>query len=99
LSLEELVANDEARRFTDAMPSADVWVSLIAARHRNPQSRWESNDMFDIDAMCVAVPYCDVVVTDKATCHAVHAAGLPGRLGTIVIPRLDELGGALSALL
>ena len=30
---------DAARRFTDSMPSADVWITLLTARHRNPQTR------------------------------------------------------------
>ena len=32
---------DRARQLTDSMPSADAWISLLTAAHRNPQSRWE----------------------------------------------------------
>jgi hypothetical protein len=42
--LEDLVGDsDSARRFVDAMPSADVCVSLKTAAHRNPQTRWTAN--------------------------------------------------------
>ena len=36
------------RRFVDSMPSSDVCVSLTAAAHRNPQTRWDRNRIFDI---------------------------------------------------
>jgi len=37
---------------------------LKRAAHRNRQTKWKSNDLIDIDAMSLAVPYCDVVVTE-----------------------------------
>lgn len=79
------------RRFTDSMPSSDVHISLVTAAHRNPQTRWTSNDIFDIDALAVAVPYCDVVVTEKHARHVLSAAGLPARAGTEVFATPDEL--------
>ena len=44
------------------MPSSDVAVTLLTARHRNPEARWTANDIFDIDSMSVAVPDGDIVV-------------------------------------
>lgn len=100
LGLAELVDDiDTARRFTDSMPSGDAWVSLLTAAHRNPQSRWQPNDIFDFDALSVAIPYCDVVVTDRHACRLANAARLPARLGTTVIATLDELVPILNDLL
>ena len=100
LELAELVGDiDAARRFTDSMPSGDAWISLLAAAHRNPQSRWQPNDIFDFDALSVAIPYCDVVVTDRHACRLANAARLPSRLGTKVIATLDELVPVLDGLL
>jgi hypothetical protein len=90
---------DTARRLTDSMPSADAWISLLAAAHRNPQSQWRPNDIFDFDALSVAIPYCDVVVTDRHACRLANAARLPDRLGTKVIATLDELVPVLDDLL
>jgi hypothetical protein len=91
--LEEIAGGDveDARRFTDAMPSADVHISLLTAAHSNPQTQWTPNDMFDVDALSVAVPYCDVVVTERHATHVLQAAGLPPRLGTRVLATLDDL--------
>ena len=33
--------------------------------HRNPDRRWKTNDIADIDAMSIAYPYCDAILTDK----------------------------------
>jgi hypothetical protein len=51
--------------------------------------------MFDIDAMCVAIPYCDVVVTDRHACRLANVTGLPERVGAMVIATLDELVATL----
>jgi len=82
---------DSARRLVDSMPSGDVHVSLQTAAHRNPQTRWTPNDYFDIDALSLAVPYCNIVVTERHRCHALQAEGCPQRLDTVVIASPDEL--------
>ncbi len=99
LGLAELLEDvDTARRFTDRMPSGDAWISLLSAAHRNPQTRWRPNDIFDFDALSVAIPYCDIVVTDRHACRLANAARLPDRLGAKVIPTLEELAPALDEL-
>ena len=100
LNLAELIGDiDTARRFVDSMPSGDAWISLLTAAHRNPQGRWEPNDIFDFDALSVAIPYCDVVVTDRHACGLANAARLPDRLDTTVIATLDQLVPVLRDLL
>jgi hypothetical protein len=85
-----------ARRLVDAMPSADVWVSLVTARHRNPHTTWIRNHIFDADAMSVAVPYCNLVVADRETRHLLNAAGVPDRLGTQMPANVVELADFLA---
>jgi hypothetical protein len=82
---------DAARRFVDSMPSGDVWVSLVTAAHRNPMTVWKPNDIFDIDALSLAVAYCDVVATEKHFTHVLDASGAPSRLNTPVVKTLSEL--------
>jgi hypothetical protein len=82
---------DASRRIVDCMPSADVCVTLLTSGHRNPQTAWTPNDIFDIDALSVAVAYCDVVVTERHASRTLQVAGAPKRLGTIVVTALDEL--------
>lgn len=73
------------------MPSFDAAVSLKTEYHRDPNHRWTTNDVADIDALGSTLPYCDIVVTEKAVKANVQRARLPDRLDTAVIARLSDL--------
>lgn len=60
----------KARNFSDGMPSTRVAVSLKEHYQRNRQHNWTSNDIHDIDALAVAMPYCDAVFADAAAWNA-----------------------------
>lgn len=85
-----------ARVFTDSMPAADVWITLRTAMHRSRDSAWKPNDIFDIDALCVAAPYCDVVVTERHSAHVLKQAGVPRRYETAILTDLDQLAEHLA---
>jgi hypothetical protein len=90
--LEDVIRDpDSVRKFVDGMPSVDVCISLKIAAHRNPQTQWTPNTIFDIDALSVAVPYCDLVATDRAACHALRASGVADRLATEVVARPSDV--------
>ena len=79
------------RRAFDSMPSFDASVTLKSSLHKNARHRWTQNDVHDIHALAVALPYCDIVVTDRAMAsHAVQTK-LADRLNTIVLSRLPDL--------
>ena len=80
----------------DVMPSFDVAVSIKTEYHRDPHHRWTTNDIHDIDALASTLPYCDIVVTDKAAAAAANRCGLAERLNTVVLARLDDLPEHLS---
>lgn len=82
---------DETRGAFYSMPSFDVAVTLKAAYHRDPMHRWTQNDIHDIDALGSTLPYCDIVLTDKAVASHVKRTGLAERLQTVVISRLNDL--------
>ena len=81
----------QTRRTFDSMPSFDVAVTLKTSYHRDPNHRWTTNDVHDIDAMGSTLPYCDIVVTDKAMASHIHRTGLSERLQTVALARLSEL--------
>lgn len=92
LELEDVCGDPEsARRFIDSMPTADVCVSLKVAAHRNPETSWSHNRIYDIDALSVATPYCDFVATDREAAHVLRSECTLERLGTTVVATLDEL--------
>ena len=97
LTLADAITSEEsARALVGSMPSTEVSIELKTAWHRNGERQWTANDIYDIDAMALAVPYCDVVVTEKACRHILAAAGLPERMDTAVLHRLTDLPRVLS---
>lgn len=85
------LAYEAARAAFDAMPSYDVAVTMKVEYHRDPSHVWRVNDIHDIDALGSTLPYCDIVVTDKAAASHARRTGLAERLGTTVLSRLDDL--------
>lgn len=91
-SLESIFPETEdARRAFDSMPSFDVSVTLKTSYHHNRYHPWKQNDIHDINAMASTVPYCDIVVTDKAVSSHLIRTGLDKRFNTIVLANLSEL--------
>ncbi len=89
--VEVLDSPEKTRSVMDAMPSFDVAVSIKTSYHRNPEHHWTTNDISDIDAMGSAIPYCDVVVTDKAVASHLRQSGVADRLDCVVLSKLEEL--------
>ena len=98
-SLDDLFgSNREAMRaFADGMPSNSVVISIKTAYHRNGQHRWSVNDIHDIDALAVAVPYCDAVLTDKAARNAIVSTKVDRQAGTFMPRSATDLADWLAA--
>jgi hypothetical protein len=84
--------------FLDAIPALAVRTSLVMQTNKNGTRAWTRNDIYDIDALEAAVPYCDVVVTEKYACQVMNGSGLAGRFFTKVVRRLDDLVPVLQSL-
>jgi len=97
LEIEDVWSGVEAsRRVVDAMPSSDVAVSLLTEYHRDSTLKWKRNHIFDIDALSVAVPYCDAVVADGDAIDKLRRSRVAERLGTPIFPSLADLVAHLS---
>ncbi|MCA0146666.1 hypothetical protein [Blastococcus sp. LR1] len=93
MSLDDLFGTDREaiRAFADGMPSNSVVISIKTAYHRNDQHNWTANDIHDIDALAVAVPYCDAVLTDKAARNAVVSTKVDRQAATFMPRTAGEL--------
>lgn len=80
------------------VPSAAVNIALREQNFKNSYKAWTGNDIRDFDAMSEAVPYCDIVLTDKHVREQLRKSGVPARLGMLVISRLSELNDVLRRL-
>lgn len=65
-----------ARAFIAELPTRDAALRLRLRRRRDPNARWESNDMVDIAYRACAVVHCEIVVTEKQWAHELGASGL-----------------------
>lgn len=75
----------------DHIPSRWVEMMLRRQRQANPQKAWHGNDLNDVTALSIAVPYCDVVVTERSWSSMLNAAKVPDRFGTLVTPNFQDL--------
>jgi hypothetical protein len=96
LTANLLIGRKPLEAMIDHMPSLLVTIEVKTAYHRNPQTRWTKNTIFDIDAMSVAVPYCDIVATDHDARAKLVGAKLDETMGTAIVARPDELVELLS---
>jgi len=81
----------QAQDLIRSMPSSDVATTLKFQDHRNQSKRWLFNDTFDIDALSLAIPYCDIVVTDVHRRHVLHNVHMDTRMDTVILAHLTEL--------
>jgi hypothetical protein len=89
--LEFVGDRDRIQEFLKRVPSRWVTRELRRVRHRNPQQPWHPHDLHDINALSVAVPYCDVVVTERQWATHINDLGLADQYGTTVLHDLSEL--------
>ena len=87
-------ALQQTRELTDSLPTFDASVTLKHSLHHDKRL-WTVNDIYDITALTVALPYCDVVCTDKAMRHHIDKTGVAERLGTTVVNDLHDLPALL----
>jgi len=93
----ELFASREAsRRTARSMPSVALVIELKTQYHRNAQLTWNTNTIFDIDALSIAVPYCDAVVTEKHAVHSLRRVHLDEAMNTAILRSPDQLTEWLS---
>ncbi|MCA1708621.1 MAG: hypothetical protein LC808_37205 [Actinobacteria bacterium] len=94
-TLAEVIGDEQgkvpARALVRAMPSSEVAAVLKTEDHRNKDKRWQPNDIFDVDALALAVPYCDVVVTERHRCHVLRTARVTTQMNTVVLSSLSDL--------
>ncbi|MDJ0396731.1 hypothetical protein QMK17_25930 [Rhodococcus sp. G-MC3] len=94
--IEDLLRSRQAiLHLMENLPSRWVESELRRVRLRNPQQPWVKNDLNDILALSVAVPYCDVVVTEKQWAKHLNDLGIAKRYNTVVLYDLADVPEAI----
>lgn len=78
-------------KFLHGIPSLDVELELIPRRNVNWNKKVSRNDLADIAFLQTAIPYCDIVVTEKSWKHHIIQSGLDTKYKTIVLDDLCDL--------
>jgi hypothetical protein len=97
IDIDEFFANswDWLTALLDDIPSAAINVTLSEKGFRNSYKKWAGNDIRDADAVSAAIPYCDIVMTDKYVAAQLATSPAVTRHGTLVLSRLRDLNDAL----
>jgi hypothetical protein len=93
LTWEDIVRTGESgmTRFRDSIPLVYVAGELYKGRDQAVSKPWEPNDLHDLDALTVALVYCDVVVTEGLWVNVVSRTDVESRYSTVVISNLQNL--------
>ncbi len=84
-------SREELSTALSSMPSFDVSVTIKTSLHRDGNHKWSNNDIYDIHTLALAIPYCDVLVTDRSMSEHANRSHLAGRYNTNVISSLSDL--------
>ncbi len=75
----------------ESIPSRHIVKELQFMQHKQSQKKWKHNDLSDLTALGIAVPYCDAVVTEKYWTDAIRRRHLDQRHRTTVSGDLADL--------
>jgi hypothetical protein len=76
---------------TNDTPGIDVEATLMLHRDRNQEHRTHRNDGKDFAFLKVAIPYANIVVTERSWAHVANSSGLAAKYGTVVTADASEL--------
>lgn len=89
-------SKDEMTDFVDHLPSRRVAARMYVQYVKNRSVEWKVNDLRDVAALSLAIPYCDVVVTDRKAWNAANEARLGDEFGTGIYATLKDLAAHLN---
>lgn len=82
---------DNVEKLIRKFPRSYTYVTLTVTRDLQKSRSIKSNDLDDIMALSVAIPYCDIVVTEKFWSHEACAQNLDEIYNTEIISNLTDL--------
>jgi hypothetical protein len=77
-------------------PTYYTHLDLILGRDEHRGRDIEANDLYDVMALAVAIPYTDVVVTEEFFAGVAYKQGLPDRFDSTVLTDLQGFADHLT---
>jgi len=82
---------EDWKRFFFSMPTMDIWINLHVLRDSDKGKAVHRNDTNDMAFLSIAVPYCDIIVTEKYWAHQLISNGYDKKYNTTILTDLTEL--------
>ena len=89
--IKELLVRTGIKAFRSSMPAHHTRFTLAWARDRKAAKPLKTNDLLDIAHLAVAIPYADVVVTDKMAAYLATSEKLDKMYDCTVLDDLRKL--------
>lgn len=77
--------------FLESIPSLNVQINLMYELLKNPERKVHLHDNKDVAFLATAIPYCDIVITEKTWKHAANIQNLHTKYSTIIENDLNFL--------
>jgi hypothetical protein len=90
--IKEKPTREDIYGFLDSVPTALCFLTLIYQRDQQFQRPIEMNDFNDIWFLTLAIPYSDIVVTEKMFASIAKRAKLDRKCKTVILTSISELG-------
>jgi len=81
--------------FLQSFPSRYSYIALNNAKDLQKHRDVKPNDIYDVFSLAVAIPYCDIVVTEKFWAAETKRADLDKIYNTKIFSSLDELSSLI----
>ena len=78
-------------KFAKSIPSAYIFHTLNEVRNMNLSRLIEPHDLWDITSLAIAVPYCDIVVTEREWANILNEKGIGKLYNTKIIYNIEEI--------
>jgi hypothetical protein len=85
--------------FLSTLPTENVRLNLLYDLHRDAGYRFKQHDETDITSLALAVPYCDLVFTERHWSHHLNRSGISTEYATIVPAGMVAMNHALLPML
>jgi hypothetical protein len=85
------LGTERLMEFWTSIPALAVELELHAQKHHEKSSSWRPNDSLDIGALSLAIPACDVVITERFWASLVRKRAIDRIHGTRVESDLNEI--------
>ena len=79
------------RAILESVPSLTVRLNLMYEKYKNPAELIDKNDNNDINFLAAAIPYCDIVVTEKSWRHHAMQSELDSIYSCVIICDIKDL--------